>query len=552
MSDEDFAGSLLENLELFNALIQCVEKAGAATVLSKHVMKSANHVCLSPLGVENTTRRIQPLELVVHQEVATRTGTVLKEPSIPTVNFDRRSITLVGGGAVQAYNFCLQDRLGFPFSSSKKTPDLDFVWWPTIVLPEYIGSLIKTKAVPADPTNPHFAILQSANPPFSFFHPKNTKEHPHPFYNSRHFAVVSSSPAIQTVVAEFSKNLEYQLNAFMQTYAEDILAIAYYIYKTSHVVLSVKTAIKNVFIAGICNIFGYIVVNIDGHEHEIQIIEFTIHDGASSQISTSLQSVLDDPVFSIHTFRSDTIHSCLTLQRDVVFQKPGGNKKSQLIFKVPILDRLLNQQFFALRKRYAEYQNPTSRISKKDLLAKIESHFRRCHFIYYGFLVQYLAKRFTEEGIASRPIFINAPALFEQYKELFENTEEWIASCTDPVLENCGIFRTNPIFQKLCHEGKMLEMKVCTAAQPMQSIPVSQPVLVNPTHSIPVYAATHPAMAHPSYPVYPQAYTGYPQHIYSAYSQAYPTYSTYGAYPLHTPYGGGKTRKVRRSRNRRR
>lgn len=422
MSEDEFAGTLLENEELFYGLIQAVHKAGEPVVVNP------NSVCVLPIGQNGITRRTRPIEINVNRSV---------------VNLDKRSITLVGGGAVQAYNFAIKDRIGFEYKNpTKKTTDLDFVWWPTITLPGTISNLVKTHGTSLDTSK------------YDWFKTEPFKYSDEPISYDGHFTVVSTSPVIQDVVHQFEQQLANQLEEYSKTYADAILAIASNVYKTSDLILGIQTNIKNVFIAGICNVFGSLIITANGTDHIIQIIEMTIHDGASSQISTKLENAVSDPMFSIYTNQPQGTISNISLYH---------NSK---IYTVPVLDRLMEQQFFALQNHY-KYLYGQSRNEK------LETHFRRCHYIYYGILGKFLSG--INLNIANSPIFSNPEKMRNDYSMLFENTEAWIASCVLPSTDICGISRENKLFKTLCESRKMIKMDLCTPPTTSQQQPPHAP-----------------------------------------------------------------------------
>ncbi len=423
MTHEVFAGTLLENEELFHGLIQCVQNAGEIAAIT-------NHICVLPMESAGITRRVRPIDIDV-KDVP------------PIVKFDKRSITLVGGGAIQAYNFTLRDRLGFEYTNpTKKTPDLDFVWWPTIDLPKNISDLIKDKTHGTPLDTSKYAWFDK-DPGFV------DSEKP---FDSDQFAVVSSSPVIQEVIHQFEQNLANQLEEFVKSYGDQILAIASKVYKSDDVSVGIQSDIKNVFFAGVCNVFGSLILSVGGTEHVIQIIEMTIHDGASSQVLTTLKNAIQDPIFSIYSSSPMGIVSNITLYH---------NSK---LYTVPVLDRLMEQQFFALQNQYVNYYPLPEKIKK------IESHFRRCHYIYYGILGKYRTGNELKD-VASRPIFSEPAKLLEYYSTLFENTENWIRSCVLPSVEICGFSRENKIFKELCKAGKMMKMELCKEQPQPQMLP---------------------------------------------------------------------------------
>ncbi len=367
---EAFAKAVLQQRHLFLDLMQVVGKAGEAAVAKKAVQDAANHVCMLPLGVPHLTRRVVPLALQVRHPM----------PAIPTVSYDARSITIIGGAAVQAYH-----AYKAVSEYDRPTSDIDAVWWPKIILPTNIRAQLQSDAAEYVSTeSPKYKhIYQTHNDPeihehevvhkepfryaYSFggregrTHVDTTKKNIH--LDAAQFAVISSSKAIQTLIVEYTRQLERLMQEYVERNKEDLTDIARDMFESPRgYVFSGAAKFKNLFIAGICNVWGYILIQSTSGRllGTVKIIEMTIHDGASSQRSDTLEPDTADFIFSRY-------------QPDSAMTKPIGMRFPPFEFRVPYAERLLQQQIRAIQLRTIE---------PKPDMQKLHSHVLRCRFLY--------------------------------------------------------------------------------------------------------------------------------------------------------------------------
>jgi hypothetical protein len=332
MSADKYAKSILEDIQLFYDLIQVLNKAGEDAVARNSVKNAANNICVLPMGVKDVIRRTVPLEVKVTP----------KSTIIPTVHFDHRSITIVGGAAVQIY----KNDTRIKNDNYRQTTDIDAVWWPKIMLPVNIQEQLTGGAEFVNAEKKTY-LQQSRNPNSESEEP-DVKEPYRYLYNHEktemiahpEFAVVSSSWAIQALAQEYTKQLKIYLTYYITHHGETLTAMARDVFGIESPVIEAATKYDNVFVAGIINVWGYLVIYTKEGERvaATKLIEMTIHDGASSQISNTLQGAQDDIVFSLYNVKADeTTPVTMTL--------------SDKIYQVPTLQRLLDQQLFALKNR---------------------------------------------------------------------------------------------------------------------------------------------------------------------------------------------------------
>ncbi len=340
---EKFMQSVLQNEDLFFGLVHVLQKAGQLAAGKSKVLNAGNDVCMLPLEKEGLTRRVVPL------------GLRMVSPAIPTVNFDPRSITLVGGAAVQVYTH-LQGRNAF----YRQTSDIDAVWWPKILLPPSYRQQLASSATLVDPEVKKYEYIRQARKAnsennvadeleiFRFNYKFGTKSDMQyidsasigPLVEAPSHAVLSSSWAIQAMVQEYTKQLEVQLREFIKHRREllEPLAREAFEYGEGPLVMKASTKFGNLFLAGISNVWGFIVIEgADGKKiGAVKCIEMTIHDGASSQRSNTLMNANTDVVYSIYNGGK---------------YAPAGVDMGSYVFQIPLIDRLLDQQLFALEVR---------------------------------------------------------------------------------------------------------------------------------------------------------------------------------------------------------
>ncbi len=437
-----YAKSVLENQEMFFHLLDCVTMAGHDATRKNVVKEAANDICVLPAGVPNLTRRVIPLALNVRQHL----------PGIPTVHYDPRSITIIGGAAVQAYDATMPTDEYY-----QQTGDIDAVWWPKITLPrDFKTQLAASSTEYANPeTEKYSYIYQTANNsekaeegpriPYMYAYRYGTRNAAtyvntstkNILRDATNFAVLSSSRAIQVLCGQYVAELQKYLNEFIVKHDGTLRAIALEKYGKKLDRLEARVRMSNLFIAGVCNVWGYLILgDNEGHEYTIKLIEVAIHDGASSQKSNTIEPAASDFIFS----RYQEI-GALTKPELIQYQVKDGAVYQAFL---PIQQRLLDQQLKALEGRVGSNE-------------KVTTHIMRSKFLHL------MIRR-------------DNPDMAEHYKG---------------------------IFIALCEKHKELEKLCWRPVKPpiTPTIPTSLPPLIPPAAQHPSYArAPHaPHAQHPSY-----------------------------------------------------
>ncbi len=355
MASQDFAKSLLKQEHLYIQLVAILKQSAEIALKKKSVQNAANNINVLPIGIPDLTRRVAPLTLKA----------VPDKEFIPIVHFDPRSITVVGGAAVQAYHIYNPMEQYYV-----QTSDIDAVWWPKIILPSNFKKQLESATLLNTP------LEQRRNDPESnevneskkmSFYPslkfgsrnadpiEISNDAKDPLLNAEKYAVVSSSQAIQTLASEYTTQLKIQLNAFVRIYASELIQLATELYGPGEYVFQGASKFNNLFIAGSCNIWGYIVVTRAGEKlASSKLIELTLHDGASSQFSNTIEEAETDFIFSRH------------LTKDHEWT-PATVKINDVEVHVPRLDRLLQQQLESLKKRAVSQKTNTTILRCKFL-----------------------------------------------------------------------------------------------------------------------------------------------------------------------------------------
>jgi hypothetical protein len=328
-----FAQWILGDTPLFFELGYALVKAGEVAIQRPDVVTAANDVCVLPINLEGCTRKKAPIDIKL-------------ESATPVVQFNTHSLTIVGGSAIQAYTTVKGRNENYV-----QTTDIDAVWWPNITLPASLKKQLQEKGTLVNSeTSSHPYILQSRKPnpnsekpnaPEKYMFPVPRNEDFDKYLESDHFAVLSSSWAIQSLVQIYVKELEKQLTRLigLKDNKTKLIGYAKEIYGIENPVITAATKYHNQFALGICSIWGYLVIHEGATHHAtIKLIELTIHDGASSQKSTQLEPAIHDIVFS-------HISEVITY--------------SGKIIRVPTIQRLMDQQLYVLGSRSDERKKTT-------------------------------------------------------------------------------------------------------------------------------------------------------------------------------------------------
>ena len=338
---EKYAQRVLGDTALFFEFASIITKAGEAAALNPSVLSATNDVSILPLHMEGCTRKKAPIGVKL-------------DSVVPVVNFDARSITIVGGSAIQAYT-----TINGRNENYVQTTDIDAVWWPKILLPGSIKQQMTSKGTIVDASIGKYLsyIYQSLVPkpnsekpniiePFIF---SNKDEDKMKYISADNFAVLSSSWAIQSLVQQYTKELEKQLKRIIgyKDIKTKLIQYAKDVYDIEDPIISSATKYNNQFVAGSCNIWGYLLVhNGSSYVATVKLIEMTIHDGASSQKSTQLEPAMNDISF----MRFDSLHHKTVPEPITYYGK---------VIYVPSVQRLMDQQLFVLGTRSGDKKKTT-------------------------------------------------------------------------------------------------------------------------------------------------------------------------------------------------
>lgn len=430
---EAFASAIIQHRELFDNLYGCMRRAADLATRSDAVKNSRNNICVSPV-LENFKRDLIPLCLKTKE---------------PVVSFLPNALTLIGGSAVHLYNRAAEDIIHLNYAVH--TTDIDAVWWPTIRLPNNIQQLVQEDA----------DVLKHYEHSYMW-----TAKKTHPGVGASEFVVVSSSPAIETLVREFAAFLQSELEVFMTHYTPQLEAVCRLVFGRTYK-LTFSTKIDHFFKNGAWNVQAILSTGSRTAFGSIKLIEIAVHDGASSQIQMAnhLRPATEDPIYSS--------------MGDVFMLRHRS-----MVYPVPRVDRLFQQLFFALKVRFGQYSAPSlSETKRRELAKKLEHNYRRCHYLLFGlmntavFIPQYKDMLVRVVGHS-----LTMQMMHQFYYDLKQSIE-WVATCPDS-LSFCQIQTTDPLFREACSKGMMMKRELCSAT----SVPVAP---VAPVASTPVASTTH-------------------------------------------------------------
>jgi hypothetical protein len=417
MSDkpEVLSAKIIREAELFLSLYQAVLTAGRETIEDSRVINARNNVCVLPLEQKGITRSVLPLHIPQAR--------MLHEP--PIVTFNPAHLTVVGGCALAAYDF----HIGGDYTKyiSTPTPDMDIVWWPEIDV--YSDAVQKSFFQRRMLDQIMQANFLKVDLPLSRQQLISRSTH------HQNFAITSLSPAIVTLAMVMQEKLKKSLTAFVTAYATVISNML------AHGNASLRTSVehKHVYRAGVHNLTGIIYIN----DRPLKILDVTIHDGASSQISQKLEHMITDEIYC---------HP----QNGIRFLQfmYGGFRTVHMA--VPFYSNFVNQQSLALRNRVQQYWD--GRIDPE----KAKVHAARIRYIYD----MLEATRDPTHPSRSRILSVlGIPYVNDKYFDhlqafLFESIDA-IAACPW-TLAKCRLSPTSGTVIALCDEDRMLNKKLCS------------------------------------------------------------------------------------------
>ena len=409
--------AFIQDAHLFEKLLLTTYSAFTNTLTASQIARATSQrLCLLPLGVEGVTRKVRPLCVDV--------------PVIPSpaVDFDYRSPTVVGGAAMQALNACVQANSHMPSFPTKTYPtsDIDIVWWPEIALPANIQTLLREKGTPYSDAEGGVGFTDWSDT--SVFLQEGVQ-----------YAVVSSSPYIATFVGIFKDKLDRFMRTLFRDEADTIANIIRRHTGITRVLHPfVTTDIRHVAPAGVYSVS--VLMTLEKTSTPVKIVDISIHDGASSQMSTRLEPVSVDPIYS--------------------------NYRTSLMLPYPTMDvpipnilSLLGQTVFANNRIFETYE----RTGRQDLRMKVFALHARIQYMYD--LLIYTWSRPTWESYTLRTLLkILQPdvGLVKYFNNALFQSGTWVATCHTS-LTACGV-RNPDIVYTMCSNNRILKKTLCDEA----------------------------------------------------------------------------------------
>jgi hypothetical protein len=374
------------------------------------------NVNLLPIGEPGVTRRMKPIEY---------------RSAIPLIQFYPQNITLVGGAAINVYDFILgANRSQF---MQKGTTDLDLVWWPDVIT----------------------SIFQKTRG-------GTTVQIPH--------TVVSSSDIFEVLANNVKLALTGGVQIFINQYRHLILneiLPKYNIHKytTAGSLIKNDIHVRHTSIAGAYNIGIDLIFekHLPGNQTDkttVRIGDISIHDGASSQESNTLEYQHTDIIYSnmqlinYIPFTSGTIH-------------------------VPYITRLIDQQKRALENRVKMVWNGR----RAELMTeKAQTHYRRLRYIlnilhFLAFSADLNRTTRVKSVLKNAKIISNASDVYYQLMSYLTNSEHAIVAC--PWEYNTCLTSNKDLLRTLCEQNKSLNPELCRppAAEPpkVAEVAVAEP-----------------------------------------------------------------------------
>ncbi len=468
--EEEFTAYLLSNPEIFKILYYCVVMAGKSAsdlVQSDPIM---NHLTFLPFKMKDVTRSTKPF-FCNYKDVR--------------IEYDWHDLTITGGSAITALEILTQkDTENY---LHVHTTDIDIVWWPRSLKGDALLPIIAQKA-PVYPSVSEDGKTVISNNYESFLSQSYITD----IRKQTDYGITSLSPAIIHLTQTLAKELEKTLSTYIiadMSYIKTIYTLCSQYYSinpetfvvnfsveascdtkvsssdSKNTTLQKVKSIKGSILSGSWNVVVY--MEFPTIPLRLKIIDIAIHDECSSQKSDMLIYNKEDPIYS-----------SLSIPESILVAEVPRSKFS---ITIPRIQRLLEQQYFALQNRIRDYWE-----SGKGDVQKILTHHRR---------IQYIIDLLTEALFSSKNAYsdflIKILQLksfpLEYYTNVLQNIipkkDEWIASCpihfppispcsesvTDPTqvklcaLQTCKIPVTKDSqFFTLCEENKVLQKELCS------------------------------------------------------------------------------------------
>jgi hypothetical protein len=441
---EDYVCSqILGDAHLFSLLYNAVKVSCNEALASPSVIESRNKVCVLPANVEYTTRRMRPIYLTCKESI---------------INFNPDHMFIVGGGALNVYSFLTN--VSSSIFVKNPTTDMDIVWWPEIN-PNFYQYIKKSNKLWE--SNDHSLITTPI---------ENLRNH-------TDFVVTSMSPLFKHLANAFKDSLSANLNLFLESNGSYILAN---ILKSSQMfAMGANVDLTHTFMAGVYNIKASFNIG----DLKLNILDISIHDGASSQKSNNLNYTLRDPMY------------CNPYDSIRILNFTGYN----IPVAVPFFSNFINQQSLALKNR-VEAVWEGALVNKK----KASAHLARIHYFFH--LLKLALQPFHPVGhhilniLGIQYVDLNYMRIVQT---LIFNSSHGIAACPWD-LKTCGIPTNNEIIMALCRDEKMLNNKLCSGVPRLMETPEYPETVIPPVtiHTTPAQSPTRspskPSSPKPSLP----------------------------------------------------
>lgn len=324
MSIEDSLSSkILTDVRIIANIYNIINIAGSKAINSDFVKSTSNNVNIVKPNIVGVNRRTADCRGAKYKKRRnmSNSGLCIKSDEY-MISFDENDIMIVGGAALNVYDYLLKDfkhRRGISAIEEyikKKTSDIDIIWWPRL-----------TSNVKA----PNKSISNEI--------------------------IVSTSEAIENLVTEFKKQLEIELNINIQLIRK--LLIPYIDDISNDDILDFKINWIPIYPAGVHKL--EIEFNIKGNI--LDLIDISIHDSGASQrfdingnLINDLRYMDIDPVYCSPEL-SQTENSIHSFPINI-------DNTTSLMVRVPSIYSFIEQQMFAFDNLIRESQ-PKSLINYK-------------------------------------------------------------------------------------------------------------------------------------------------------------------------------------------
>ena len=403
-SADDISSSLLAEPTFLIPFFSVISAACTEASLDRRLEPFKKNVKMLPIGHPGVTRWREP-RVVMN--------------NAPMIQFNPKNITLVGGAAINVYDFLLGANREHYIE--KGTTDLDIVWWPDTVI--------------SRPFLP---------------------------YDNTLYTVVSTSEIYKQLGNVLKEKLKKQGDAFVEQrkghILTELLSSKYGIHRTK-ITVDVKT--NEVRVAGVLSVSIDLILD----DQTVHIADISLHDGASSQKSNTLEFPHTDIVYSNYQFINNIHFDIGTVN-------------------VPHLSRLIDQQKRALENRVQMVWDG----ERAELMTgKAQTHYRRLRYILdiiyaMTFSNDVRSQMFRSILHKNSKMMLNLNDSYYQLLYYFSTSPYAMAAC--PWNANqCMVTAENAnLLHFLCTQKKSLNPLLCgeppVAAKNVQP-PVQPPILPN-------------------------------------------------------------------------